>query len=179
MTFYLTFLLIFTLFAFVVERENECYAVKDSFSAVPADTEGAVSVNENFQFLFSMYFWTQVINFIRSVLEAVQVKFDLEFLNWPIKILSFGILLLFINLPLNHVYRLSHNGKVCSGDYLTLSEKDVYDELNVYMMARGTMLWILLVICWIFISAILCFLLGFVAYTFQVPAKEDEESHIN
>lgn len=59
---------------------------------------------------------------------------------------------------MNHVYRLDHGGKVCSGDYFddkNIAEADPANALT-YLFSRGYFLWVLLVLYWIALGLCVC-----------------------
>eukprot|EP00349_Pseudokeronopsis_sp_Brazil_P007411 CAMPEP_0202964470 /NCGR_PEP_ID=MMETSP1396-20130829/8553_1 /ASSEMBLY_ACC=CAM_ASM_000872 /TAXON_ID= /ORGANISM="Pseudokeronopsis sp., Strain Brazil" /LENGTH=75 /DNA_ID=CAMNT_0049686599 /DNA_START=394 /DNA_END=621 /DNA_ORIENTATION=+ len=58
---------------------------------------------------------------------------------------------------INHIYRLNHVGKVCSGAFLSDEERALAEGGDEYLLRRGKFLLILLIIYWvIFGLACLC-----------------------
>ena len=104
-----------------VEEQVDCYATKDLYSPVDEDFVGSTNVSLNFRVL--MYFYI-------SVLMLDFLNYSFCFLDLLTQVLaksrSFRFLLfLFTNLLFCgaflalHVLRLMHEGRVCSGDYLS------------------------------------------------------------
>jgi hypothetical protein len=61
-----------------------------------------------------------------------------------------------------HYYRLSHAGKVCSGDYLPEEERDMRDK---YLVARGELMWNYMAAFWIILGILLCSSIGIIIAT--------------
>lgn len=73
--------------------------------------------------------------------------------------LTLNILFNITNIIVLNIFRLSHNGRVCSGDFLTSKDKEYYSQ---FLIIRGTFFIILIIVHW---SLILIFLL----YLFIIP----------
>ena len=154
--FSLLFLILFWWYAKGVEYGDTCYASKDSDLLVLSTTNGAVEVNSNFQTLLNLYSWSTILDVSRELLAAFFYKCKLNILGLPICILGLNIFVQLAAMIINHVYRLNHVGKVCSGDYLTKEEKALQATQDDYLLQRGKFLWILLIIYWVIFG--LCFL---------------------
>ena len=59
---------------------------------------------------------------------------------------------------MNHVYRLTLEGRICSGSFLTEEEWKDEKMLENYINSRGSFLWVLLVVKWaiVGIACIIC-----------------------
>ena len=102
-----------------------------------------------------LYAWSTILDAAREFCGALFYKFELAILVCPICLLSLNVFVQFSAMIMNHVYRLRHVGKVCSGDYLTSEEKANYTGLE-YMISRGKFLWALLIIYWVVIGLVCC-----------------------
>ena len=99
--------------------------------------------------MFNLYAWATILDALREFLAALFFKFNLIWLSIPICLLNLNGFVQFAAMIINHVYRLNHGGKVCSGDYLTKDELLTPGNQLLYLDSRGFFLWVLLVIYWI------------------------------
>mmetsp|Transcript_44764 Transcript_44764/g.43353 ORF Transcript_44764/g.43353 Transcript_44764/m.43353 type:complete len:86 (-) Transcript_44764:20-277(-) len=67
-------------------------------------------------------------------------------------VLGLNVIVQFVAMIMNHVYRLKHGGKVCSGDFLTAEQKGLESYEADYLLQRGKFLWILLIIYWVLLG---------------------------
>ena len=74
-----------------------------------------------------------------------------SFLNFTEKISRFATLAVFIAV---HVMRLSHTGKVCSGDYLPADDRSD-DIVQSYMIKTGKFFWMYIILGWIAVPSLL------------------------
>ena len=105
--------------------------------------------------MLNLYAYATLIDAVREFLAALFYKFEFNWLKFPIGILTLNYFVQFAAMIINHVYRLDHGGKVCSGDYITKEEILLPENQALYLDRRGYLLWILLVIYWI-IFAVAC-----------------------
>lgn len=84
-------------------------------------------------------------------------KLKIAPLNSIISLLGLAYLVQFVAFIMNHVYRLRHAGKVCSGDYLSDAERQDETILAGYVKEKGAFLWGWLLANWIILGlACLC-----------------------
>lgn len=62
-----------------------------------------------------------------------------------------------------HYYRLSHGGKVCSGDFL----EDTDIASDYYLIARGELMWWYMFGFWVILASLLLAILGMVFFTIK------------
>jgi hypothetical protein len=171
----LIFVYLFWYWAQKVEKNNECYVISGSNVPVAAGTADSYNVNQKFQVMFNLYAWATILDAVREFLAALFFKFQLLFLVVPICLLNLNGFVQFAAMIINHVYRLDHGGKVCSGDYLT-SEAKQFEEVNgtTYMISRGYFLWVLLVIYWVIFALVCC---GFTLAVVTISKLRNQSSH--
>ena len=102
--------------------------------------------------MFNLYAYATLLDALREFLAAFFFKFQLLWLGIPICLLNLNVFVQFAAMIINHVYRLNHGGKVCSGDYIGKEEILTPENQAVYLDSRGYLLWVLLVIYWIIFS---------------------------
>ena len=78
-----------------------------------------------------------------------------------VRILWLNIFPHLVVLVMNHVYRLSHEGKVCAGVYLTELQLETYYPYDEYLIFRGEMLYNILMFYWV-VLAVLCGAIAFI-----------------
>ena len=103
-----------------------------------------------------LYAWSTILDAVREFCAALFYKFEITFLAFPICILGLNGFVQFAAMIMNHVYRLGHGGKVCSGDYLDATQKADPANALAYMFSRGTFLWALLIIYWVVMGLVCC-----------------------
>ena len=62
-----------------------------------------------------------------------------------------------------HIYRLSESGKICSGDYL--SEAEMIELQSSYLVNRGNLMWMYILIFWSALGVSVCITLVIVIMT--------------
>ncbi len=69
--------------------------------------------------LFLLYGWTTALTIAQELLRMANFKLRNQSLQGLIGILGLAYLVQFAAFIMNHVYRLRHEGRVCSGSFLT------------------------------------------------------------
>ena len=113
----------------------------------------ATDVSHRFEVLIKLYGYTCAIKAFNLCLQVLN---HIVLRNKPIKllltissILDMNYLVQFSAMIINHVYRLRHSGKVCSGDFLS-EEVDQADEIrNLYLIYKGGFLYGWLMFYWV------------------------------
>jgi hypothetical protein len=99
--------------------------------------------------MLNLYAYATLLDALREFLAALFFKFQALWLGIPICILQLNVFVQFAAMIINHVYRLDHGGKVCSGDYVGKEELLLDENKTLYLERRGFLLWVLLVIYWV------------------------------
>ena len=80
--------------------------------------------------MLNFYAWTTIIDATREFLSAIHYKWRVAGLIAPICFLNLNFLVQLAGMIMNHVYRLSHGGKVCSGDYFSEQNWTTINDYN-------------------------------------------------
>ena len=131
--------------------KGECYTVRDSNT--PVDIAVVPDAND----VSSWFNFTIFLGFLFYAIAAVA---SLGYLTRPGFINSIATLLektarilaYFVFIAV-HVMRLSHTGRVCSGDYLPEGASD--QEVQGYMIATGNFFMTYIILGWIMVPALL------------------------
>lgn len=102
-----------------IETDIKCFANSDSDFKVDPATPKAVDVNSNFATLFKYYAIILLVDCFREFLGIFYFYFSIPVMGIPIRLLYLTAIPHLVLLVMNHMYRLSHEGRVCSGSFLT------------------------------------------------------------
>ena len=150
--------IVFGHYLFKVEPRTFCWADNTSNYYVDAPSGknpnvDAVDVAANFSFVLKLYFAGFIICAARELIEFI-TDLCYVFIVIPdslLKGLYLGYGLQILAFFFASSYRMSHEGKVCSGDYLSGNDATDKSVLQYYLSDRGSFLWVWLVISWIII----------------------------
>ena len=116
--------------------ETECKA--DIGSNVPLTATSsmtAVNVSKKFKIAIRWGFFMSLMTFIRAILAQVGLYLRRWVLLWCSYVLfAANISVSIVLFILMQVWRWSHSGKVCSGDYLSSDDEDAED---IYLITEG------------------------------------------
>ena len=156
------FLFLYWYFYTAVEVDNVCWAKDGDNTPVPAETAGATDVNANFSLLLLFFGILQAIEVLKLVLAYGAVLCKSQFLLKLYNLLRISGLAQLVAYIMMLVYRLRHAGRVCSGSFLEENAIVSYDD---YLMTRGKLFWVLILISWIFlgIACLACIIFAVVA----------------
>lgn len=103
------------------------------------------------------------INVLSIFVFPVLLKFD-----YPIGIFSKLNLVFGAGcMAFMHYYRLSHGGKVCSGDYLNGGTINKEHEVETYLILRGELMWWYIKAFWITMGLAFSIIIGAVIATLK------------
>eukprot|EP00347_Sterkiella_histriomuscorum_P006170 403353798 len=158
---------LFLYYRYFVEIGVQCFANQNSDYPIPVTHNStsqlnqdlsligqAVDVSYRFNLLYSIMGWSAFAYAFRAIIEGLYYKTSYGFLrlSMAVEYLFYAIALL--SLVFMHWFRLSHSGRVCSGDFVKV--KDIEDPLlqNYYMDSKGRLLYLILVLLWTALGAI-------------------------
>lgn len=126
--------------------ETECRA--DPNSTIPlspaSHSQSAVNVSNYFATAIRWGFWMSFLTFLRAILAQVGLCLKRWVLLWCSYVLfAANISISIVLFILMQVWRWSHAGRVCSGDFL--DDKDNADK-DVYLVFEGKFIKIMLII---------------------------------
>ena len=104
--------------------------------------KSVVDVDKNFDLIILLLFIATCIDILREML-ALCINHERGKMKWVINILKLNILFSIANIIILNYFRLSHSGRVCSGDYKLES-----DPKELYIEKRGLFLLVVLIIEW-------------------------------
>ena len=119
--------------------------------AADSDVHG-IDVAARFKAGIRFGFWLSFINFVRATLAQVAFvtkKWQLLLISYFIFALSLSaMIVLFV---LMNIWRFSHSGQVCSGDFIKNRDEDdmTEDELNNYTITEGKFIFVILVLVYL------------------------------
>ena len=103
------------------------------------------------------------INVLSIFVFPVLLKFD-----YPLSIMNKLNLLFGLGcMGFMQYYRLSHGGKVCSGDYIQESDLNKTEELEGYLILRGELMWWYMKAFWIFMGLLFAIVIGAIIATLK------------
>ena len=153
-----------------------CYANSQSSSPVTFDAHDAVNVTSRFELVFAIFFYSIVANFALQSGHALGNAIRAERLAKCVGSLisikgcaDLGVLIL------ASVWRWGHEGKVCSGDYISGPT-----EGETFMLASGKFLNIYLIVSFSFIVLMCCLIfccMSYVARMVGAAAAEEGQRH--
>ena len=138
----------YVVFAFrLAYAPNSCYA--NTLSTVPVPASSGRDVKDNFQFIFVVGSICGVLEIARNSINLWAKCFNYQNLAIAFQILGFITAFLFLfNFIMMQLYRFTHNGRVCSGDY----KGDDRDFTNrEYLVEYGFFIYVLI---WCYYSMI-------------------------
>ncbi|CDW87545.1 UNKNOWN [Stylonychia lemnae] len=153
---------IFYYYTFIVEKDEKCLATYISNTPQSLQLKNGrdiVDVSQNFDQVLKLYFWSIVVNVIQDILRLFFFSWDNRKIKNTILMLSLAYLVQLYAFVMNNIYRLRHEGMVCSGDYQTDEQKNEEFFKLTYIEQRGQFLWVFLIVNWTMVACGLCILL--------------------
>ena len=109
----------------------------------------ATNVSDNFSTIIFMFAIVETCLALRILFAGLSVHTGAEGLMSLSKLLGLSGLVSLVAWIMMWVFRVRHAGEVCAGDFLT-EEADT----TGYLVSRGQLLWVLLMITWVFLSLV-------------------------
>ena len=141
----------FLYFAYFFDFDNQCMA--DNASDVPLLEDSnihGIDVGSRFKMGIRFGFWLSFVNFARATLAQVAFvtkKWQLLLISYFVFALSLAaMIILFI---LMSIWRWSHSGRVCAGDYLTDKDAMTEEQLDQYLITEGNFIFWVLVLSYL------------------------------
>ena len=134
-------------------NEVQCKADMNSNNPIQSKYQEAVDVTEKFKRAIEWGFWMSFSIFIRAILAQIALYFKVWVLLWISYVLfAINISLVVMLFVFMNIWRWSHSGRVCSGDYT--EDINTADEA-IYLVTEGRFLKIILLLIYlVFILAV-------------------------
>lgn len=155
-----------------------CHAdVKSDVPLGPASNITGVNVNSYFKMAVRWGFWMSFLTFMRAILAQVGLCLKRWVLLWCSYVLfAANISISIVLFVLMNVWRWSHSGKVCSGDYL--DDKDSADP-DIYLIKEGKFIKIMLIIIYVIFILSLTSIMIVSICIYRRHSQEDNALHIS